>query len=91
MGLMRQLWSIVVCLALVLGLGLSEVPRLCHGDGHGGACAMATCQCEGACTCKLDHEHERVAADVEAASVCEGGTMSADRRQALARLAASCH
>lgn len=91
MGAMRQLWSFIVCLVLSLGLGLAEAPQPCHGDGHGGACQAATCHCDGTCTCKLEHEHDRLVAEVTEASLCLDGTMSAQAREARARLAASCH
>lgn len=67
---MRHLWSLFVAWTVVLSLGLAQAPRLCVGDGHGGACRYEACACVSACSCRAAHERERRTAEASGLDAC---------------------
>ena len=87
-GRMRHVWPFILSVAIILGIGLSALPRPCIGDGEGNACRPEACACVQACTCQLVHEAERRMAAVPEccrlpghdaamqASVCHGPNAS---------------
>jgi hypothetical protein len=67
---MRNWWSFLVAWMVVLSLGMAQVPRVCMGDGHGGACRYEACACVKECSCQFAHEQERRAADEAGLEPC---------------------
>lgn len=51
MAMSRLLHVFISCLML-LSLGAADLPRPCVGDGMGNPCAIESCACSMACTCK---------------------------------------
>lgn len=58
---MSRMLSLLVSVMLLLTLGLVQAPRMCVGDGDGGACRPEACACVAACSCQ--EAHRRAAAD----------------------------
>ena len=56
MSCMSRTLSLFVSLMLFLALGLAQAPRVCVGDGHGGACRAEACACVAACSCHEAHD-----------------------------------
>lgn len=69
MGTMSRLLSLVVSLMVLLTLGLAQAPRVCVGDGQGGACQPAACACVAACSCQEAHRRAAAVA-TDAVSDC---------------------
>ncbi|MFN3428434.1 MAG: hypothetical protein ACK46X_00620 [Candidatus Sericytochromatia bacterium] len=70
MGTMSRLLSLVVSLMVLLTLGLAQAPRVCVGDGLGGACQPAACACVAACSCQEAHRRATVAASEPVSDCC---------------------
>ena len=74
---MSRVYALLVSVMLLLTLGLSQAPRMCVGDGLGGACRPEACACVQACSCQEAHRRATLAAsDCCAVDVADGAQAS---------------
>lgn len=84
---MKPWWHFFITLMVFLTFGMANAPRICIGDGQGGACRMEACACVAACTCQAAHAQERrEQVEAHAASCCSTGACPAPQAEA-----SSCH
>jgi hypothetical protein len=86
---MSRLLSLLVSAMLLLTLGLAQAPRVCVGDGNGGACRPEACACVAACSCQAAH-HRDMAARAEVSDCCAVAE-PASCHAAPATEASACH
>jgi hypothetical protein len=86
---MSRLLSLLVSAMLLLTLGLAQAPRVCVGDGNGGACRPEACACVAACSCQAAH-HRDTAAEADASDCCAVAE-PASCHSAPATEASACH
>lgn len=76
---------------LLLTLGLAQAPRVCVGDGNGGACRPEACACVAACSCQAAHRRD-TAAQAAASDCCAvAEPQPASCHSAPATEASACH
>lgn len=80
---MSRVVSLFVSLMLLVTLGLAQAPRVCVGDGLGGACRPEACACVAACSCNEAHRRATASAETDCCAV-----ESAENGQPTA---SSCH
>ena len=86
---MQRLWTFFVCLTLVLGLGLSQLPRPCHGGDHGAMCEGPSCSCDASCTCHHQPDERALERALADASMC-GRRFDPAQHARLLELARAC-